>query len=160
MSVNIVILWAVYWFFLHPHYRELFRLNGTSANCICEAGAKPGNQVCCRTRPKYYTESSHFIPPSLSHLKGLRFMFLWKYVHLRHCNCNIFYMPQVWVKAVIARESMITMFLVDLTPERDFCKLCEPHDICEKGWDFVACCRKLTSCILQNMLILSHMPAV
>lgn len=53
---------------LHPHYKALFLLNDTSANCICEVGAKAGNQVCCRTRPKYYTETPHFtgrtfIPP-------------------------------------------------------------------------------------------------
>lgn len=50
MLVNIVILWAVYSFFfsffLQPHYSALFPLNGTSANCICEAGVKAGNQVC------------------------------------------------------------------------------------------------------------------
>lgn len=41
MWATIVILWAVYSFFsLCPHYGELFPLNGTSANGICEAGAK------------------------------------------------------------------------------------------------------------------------
>lgn len=69
--VNIVILWAVYkFFFLNPRYTALFLFNGTSANCICEAGAEAGNQVCCRTRPEYYTEAPHFsgrvsLPPSL-----------------------------------------------------------------------------------------------
>lgn len=58
MSVNIVILRAVYSFLLNPHCRALFLLSGTSANCICEAGAMAGNQVCYRTRPMYYTESS------------------------------------------------------------------------------------------------------
>ncbi len=69
MPVNIVVLWAVCSFFLRPHYRALFLLSGTSANHICEAGAKAGNQVCRRTRPKCYTETPRFsgrtvIPPS------------------------------------------------------------------------------------------------
>lgn len=59
MSLNIVILWAVYSCFLHPHYGTPFLLNGTSAGCICEAGAKPGNQVCWRTWPKRYTRRPH-----------------------------------------------------------------------------------------------------
>lgn len=62
MWATIVILWAVYSFFsLCPHYSKLFPLNGTSANSICEAGAKaekPG--VLGEQTTSASTEIPHF----------------------------------------------------------------------------------------------------
>ena len=196
-----VILGVVYSFFLRPHYRALFLLNGTSANCICGAGAKAGNQVCCRTRPKYYTESPHFsgraFPPSLADdwrlfqtqsgdaLPGLMHIcfvgsmfpcvFLtrlsvsnpsedslvktgWQklvkcqFNLLPICLCHICCECAPFTRCIFtsvfffllkrtlqhslhassvnksshnARESMVTTFLVDVTPKRDCCELYE-----------------------------------
>lgn len=53
-TVKIVIMWPVYSLCSHPRYSVLLPLNGTSAYCICGAGATAGNQVCCNSETRHF----------------------------------------------------------------------------------------------------------
>lgn len=124
MLVNIVILWAACSFFLRPHYRALFfPLNGTSANDICETGAKAGKQVCRRTRLKCYTETTHFsgrtlIPPSLMTVdRSVRWTWwlcFWERTQIKRRSSNVSLTVDIFCLFLQLRSASFTECILNL----------------------------------------------